>query len=161
MTPRRESRPTSVRWLSLTGGVALVAIAFAAATRVADTREGLISEVITLLAGLVGISSILYGLFANARPSTTTPKVPLPASPEARPTVRSANALVIGGGGIALAAVLLAGLAISGGVLWAGLGLVLLLPMVVGSAYLCMRFLRSPERDWRIDLRRLRSRKKP
>ncbi len=138
-----------------------MAVAFAAATRVADTREGLISEVITLLAGLVGISLILYGLFANVRPSRTTAQAARPTNSEKKQTVPTANALVIGGGGIVLAAVLLTGLAISGGVLWAGLGLILLLPMVAGSAYLCIRFVRSPERDWTIDLRRLMSRKEP
>jgi hypothetical protein len=30
-----------------------------------------------------------------------------------------------------------------------------LLPMVIGSAYLCWRFWRSPEREWRIDFHRL------
>jgi hypothetical protein len=150
-----------LRWLSLGAGVALVAIAFAAATRVADTREGLISEAITLLAGLVGISLVLYGLFANARPARTTAQAARPTRTEKKQTVPTANALVIGGGGIVLAAGLLAGLAISGGLLWAGLGLILLLPMVAGSAYLCIRFVRSPERDWTIDLRRLMSRKEP
>jgi len=150
-----------LRWLSLGAGVALVAIAFAAATRVADTREGLISEVITLLAGLVGISLILYGLFANTRPSAAAAHAARSTTTEKQRTVPTANALVIGGGGIVLSAVLLAGLAISGGVLWAGLGLILLLPMVAGSTYLCVRFLRSPERDWTIDLRRLMSRKEP
>ena len=150
-----------MRWLSLTAGVALVAVAFGAATRVADTREGLISEAIKLLAALVGISLILYGLFANTSRAAATPRAAPPSRPVAQPTVPSANGLVIGVGGIALAAVLLAGLAISGGVLWAGLGLILLLPMIAGSTYLCMRFLRSPERDWTIDLRRLMSRKEP
>lgn len=151
-----------MRWLSLSAGVALVAVAFGAATRVADTREGLISEVVTLLAGLVGISLILYGLFANARPSAAAPDpAPRPTTPEARPTVPSANALVVGGAGILLAVGLLSGLAISGGLLWAGLGLVLLLPMVAGSVYLCVRFLRAPERDWTINLRRLMSRREP
>ena len=150
-----------MRWLSLSAGVALVAVAFAAATRVADTREGLISEVITLLAGLVGISLILYGLFANTRTSGTTPEAARTARPAKQPAVPTANTLVIGGAGIALAVVLLAGLAVSGGVLWAGLGLILLLPMVAGSAYLCVRFVRSPQRDWTIDVRRLMSGKEP
>jgi hypothetical protein len=150
-----------VRWLSLTAGVALVAIAFAAATRVADTREGLIAEVVTLLAGLVGICLILYGLFASTHRSAPADRVPRPTSSAAQKTVPSANALVVGGGGLVLAAVLLTGLAISGGLLWAGLGMILLLPMVVGSAYLCLRFLRSPERDWTIDLRHLMTRKEP
>ena len=150
-----------MRRLSLTAGVALVAIAFGAATRVADTREGLIAEVITLLAGLLGISLILYVLLANTPRSATTPETPRSSRLAARQTVPTANTLVIGGGGIAVAAILLAGLAVSGGVLWAGLGLILLLPMVAGSVYLCVRFLRSPDRDWTIDLRRLISRKEP
>jgi hypothetical protein len=149
-----------LRWLSLTAGVALVAIAFAAATRVADTRAGLISEVVTLLAGLGGISLILYGLLANARRAAASPEAqrPIPSAPQTPP---DANGLLIGGGGVALAVVLLVGLAISGGVLWAGLGLILLLPMVGGSLYLCVRFLRAPSRRWTINLKRLRSPKAP
>jgi mannose/fructose/N-acetylgalactosamine-specific phosphotransferase system component IIC len=46
-------------------------------------------------------------------------------------------------GGLVLAVVLLAGLSVSGGALWAGLGFALLLPMIAGSVYLCVRFLRS------------------
>lgn len=141
-----------MRWLSLTAGIALIALAFAAATRVADTRQGLIAEVITLLAGLVGTSLVLYGLFANVRASplrrTPTPSIE-PAPPAAVPSARE---FVIGAGGLILAAVLLGGLALSGGLQWAGLGLILLLPMVAGSAYLCIRFLRAPRRDWRVDL---------
>ena len=141
-----------MRWLSLTAGIALVVVAFAAGSRVADTRQGLIAEVIALLAGLVGISLVLYGLFANVRPPA-----PGQTRAQARAAVRpaqvpSARDLVIGVGGLALAAVLLSGLGVSGGLAWAGLGLVLLLPMVAGSAYLCIRFLRAPRRDWKIDL---------
>ena len=55
-----------MRWVSLGAGIALTVLAFAAATRVADTREGLIAEVITLLAGLAGISLLLYGLIGGA-----------------------------------------------------------------------------------------------
>jgi len=40
-----------VRWPAVILGVVLVAFAFAAATRVTDTREGLIAEVVTLLGG--------------------------------------------------------------------------------------------------------------
>ena len=150
-----------MRWLSLGAGVALITIAFAAATRVADTREGLISEVVTLLAGLGGISLVLYGLFAYARPATTRREAARPVRSTPSRSVPNANGLLIGVGGIVLAVALLAGLAISGGPLWAMLGLVLLLPMVSGSVYLCARFIRSPAREWTIDLRRLIRSKEP
>lgn len=128
-----------MRWLSLVAGVALVAIAFGAATRVADTREGLIAEVITLLAGLVGISLILYGLFAGARPAPAPRRSPTPPAAPPRPT----RDLALGTGGLALAAVLVGGLAISAGWQWALLSIVLLLPMIIGSGYLFARFLRA------------------
>ncbi|TAN31570.1 hypothetical protein EPN29_13015 [bacterium] len=150
-----------MRWLSLIVGIALVAVAFVAATRVADTREGLVAEVITLLGGLAGICLVFYGLFANMRP---VPPVDRPATRiDARPATRIASAkdLLFGAGGLALAAVLLSGLAVSGGIQWAGLGLIALLPMIAGSAYLCARFLRSPARDWTLDLRRSKSRREP
>ena len=41
-----------MRRAALVAGAGLVIVAFGAATRVADTREGLIAEVVTLLAGL-------------------------------------------------------------------------------------------------------------
>ena len=69
--------------------------------------------------------------------------------------VRTANDLLVGASGLLLALVLVAGIGFSAGLEWAALGLVLLLPMVIGSAYLCWRFLRSPTRDWTIDLQRL------
>ena len=72
-----------------------------------------------------------------------------------RPQVRSANELLIGGIGLGIAAVLITGVALSAGMLWALLGLALLLPMVIGCAYLCLRFLRAPEREWKIDVQRL------
>jgi hypothetical protein len=50
---------------------------------------------------------------------------------------------------------LVAGIAFSAGAPWALMGLVLLLPMILGSAYLCLRFVRAPQREWKIDLRRL------
>ncbi len=128
-----------MRWVSLGTGIVLIGVAFAAATRVADTREGLIAEVITLLGGLAGISLLLYGLFAGARRPVPAP-IHRPTQPA---TMRPARELAIGGGGLLLAAVLLSGLAISGGWPWAALGLVLLLPMIAGSAYLCARFLRA------------------
>ena len=56
---------------------------------------------------------------------------------------RSLRDLALGAGGIVLGGVLLTGLAFSGGPLWASLGLALLLPMLAGSIYLCVRFLRS------------------
>jgi hypothetical protein len=128
-----------MRWVSIGIGIVLIGVAFAAGTRVADTREGLIAEVITLLGGLAGISFLLYGMFAHVRR-------PLPASvhqPAQPIAVRPSRDLAIGGGGLLLAATLLSGLAISGGWQWAALGLVLLLPMIAGSLYLCARFLRA------------------
>jgi hypothetical protein len=43
--------------------------------------------------------------------------------------------------------------------LWALMGLALLLPMVIGCGYLCLRFLRAPQREWKIDLQKLTSRR--
>jgi hypothetical protein len=120
-------------------GIVLIAVAFAAATRVADTREGLIAEVVTLLGGLAGISFLLYGLFARARRP-----VPVSIHRSTQPAaIRPARELAIGSGGLLVAAVLLTGLAVSGGWQWAALGLVLLLPMIAGSVYLCARSLRA------------------
>jgi len=131
-----------VRRISLVAGAALVVLAFAAVTRVSDTREGLIAEVITLLGGAAGVGLLVYGLAARRtaarRPSLTRQLETRPA-----PRPRSTRDLVLGAGGIALALVLLGGLAISGGVLWAALGLALMLPMISGSVYLCVRFLRA------------------
>jgi hypothetical protein len=142
------------RWPALLAGILLVGVAFYAAGHVADTREGLIFEVITLLAGLAGLVLIWYGLFAsssqNEAASSRSPGI------VAAPTrVRSANDLLLGGVGLLVAAVLIGGIALSTGPLWAVLGLVLLLPMVAGCVYLCVRFFRAPEREWRIDLQRL------
>lgn len=127
-----------MRWLSLTAGIAFVALAFAAATRVADTRDGLIAEVVTLFSGLAGVSLVLYGLFGGIRP-TPRPGVPAMSPRPARPP--STRDLAIGAGGLGLAAVLLGGLFISAGWQWAALGFVILLPMIAGSAFLCGRFL--------------------
>ncbi len=127
-----------MRWLSLGTGIVLLGIAFAAATRVADTREGLIAEVITLLGGLAGVSFLLYGLVANAQ--RTLPARVVSTQPA---MIRPGRELAIGSGGLLLAAVLLSGLAISAGWQWAALGLVLLLPMIAGSIFLCARFLRA------------------
>lgn len=119
----------------------MVILAFAAATRVADTREGLVAEVVTLLAGLAGVGLLIYGFTAGRmdRGEATGPRPPAPAAP--RPRTR--RDLLLGVGGIAVALGLLTGLALSGGPLWAGFGLVLLLPMIAGSVYLCLRFLRA------------------
>jgi hypothetical protein len=128
-----------VRRLSLIAGIALVALAFGAATRVADTREGLIAEAITLLTGLVGISLILYGLFAGAR-HAPRPAIPRTPAPTRTPSARE---FAIGAAGLGLAAILVGGLEITAGLEWAALGLVVLLPMIVGSTILCARFLRT------------------
>jgi hypothetical protein len=136
-------------------GLALSALAIAAAFRVADTREGLIAEVVTLLGGLTGIGLLLYGLAARARPA------PPPANRStnvvnAEPRVRSANDLLIAASGVVVATILLSGLAISTGPQWALFGFVILLPMIAGSVYLGLRFFQAPKRVWRIDLRSLR-----
>jgi len=130
-----------LRRLSLVAGVALVALAFAAATRVTDTREGLVAEVMTLLGGMAGVGLLIYAFAARRRPGRRqddpTPKSSVTGGR------RSLRDLAFGAGGIVLGVVLLTGLAFSGGPLWASLGLALLLPMLAGSIYLCVRFLRS------------------
>jgi hypothetical protein len=117
----------------------MVIVAFAAATRVADTREGLIAEVVTLLAGVAGVSALIYGL--AARQATTTNQRVARAPRPMRP--RTGTDLLIGAGGVTLSAILVVGLAITGGPLPAAFGLVLLLPMIAGCVYLCVRFLRA------------------
>ncbi|HKW60339.1 MAG TPA: hypothetical protein VJR46_11370, partial [Candidatus Dormibacteraeota bacterium] len=83
-----------MRWIALVAGVALVALAAGAVTRVADTREGLVAEVVTLLAALAGVSLLIYGLAARPRP----PKPERSASrPSPRATRRRTNRdLVLG-----------------------------------------------------------------
>jgi hypothetical protein len=127
-----------VRGLSLIAGVALVVVAFGAATRVADTREGLIAEVITLLAAVAGIGLVMYAVFARAL-LAPVPGVARPA-PARLPNRRD---LAIGSSGLILAAVLIAGLVITAGWQWAAWGCVLLFPMIAGSAFLCGRYLRA------------------
>lgn len=143
-----------MRWVSLGAGIALIVVAFAAATRVADTHEGLIAEVITLLAGLAGISLLLYGLVGGAAGSAPRTERPRQSDKVAAPSVRPVTDLLAGGGGIAIAFVLLGGLAITGSPELAGLGLVILLPMIAGSVFLCVRFVRAPAREWKIELKR-------
>jgi NAD/NADP transhydrogenase beta subunit len=141
-----------VRRLSLLIGIALIGIAFAAGTRVADSRQGLIAEVVALLGGLAGLALLLYGIFSGARPSRDAARV-LTKSTRSSQETRTANDLVIGGIGIVLSIILFGGLAISGDILWAALGLILLLPMLAGSVYMTLRFVHAADRDWRIDLR--------
>lgn len=130
------------RWISLVAGVALLVLAFFSYTRIADTRQGQIAEVVLLLAGGAGLTLAIYGLSARGgtRPASTS-------SRDDRTTIaagpRSPRDLALGSGGIVLSAVLLTGLALSGGFLWAGLGFLLLLPMLAGSVYLCWRSIRT------------------
>jgi hypothetical protein len=134
-----------VRWLPLVAGAALIAVAFAAATRVADTREGLIAEVVLLFAALAGIGLLVYGLAAR-RGLAAAPGAAALTVDSAPQQPRSRRDLVTGAGGVALGVALLAGLALSGGILWLVLGFALLLPMLAGSVYLFVRFLRSASR---------------
>lgn len=152
-------RQVDMRWPALILGVALVAVAFMAAGRVADTRQGLIFEVVTLLAGLAGGSLFLYGLVARTRRARPAGGLQSVAEQTPQPHVRTANDLVGGGGGLVLAAVLVLGTALSAGPLWALLGLVVLLPMLAGCSYLVIRFFTAPEREWRIDLQKLTGRR--
>ena len=131
-----------MRWISLAAGAALVLLSFGAITRVTDTREGMVAEVVTLLGFLAGVGLLIYGLTARRNTAATTPTAaPRPAKEPARPRTR--RDLLLGAGGLVLALILVTGLAISGGPLWAGFGLALLLPMISGSVYLCVRFLRA------------------
>ena len=130
-----------MRRLALVAGAGLIALAFGAGTHVADTREGLIAEVITLMAGLVGVSLLLYGLLAGAarpahRPATSSSS-PAPLRAPSR------KEFTIGAAGLGLALLLISGLAITAGWEFAALGSVMLLPMIAGSAFLCGRFLRA------------------
>jgi hypothetical protein len=134
-----------LRWLAIVAGAALIVVAIAAVTRVADTREGLVAEVVTLLSALAGVSLLIYGLVARPRGELVTPARPAPSVAARRP--RSSRDLALGGAGIALALILLIGLAVSGGLLWAAFGLALLTPMVAGCVYLCLRYLRASPRN--------------
>ena len=128
-----------MRRFAIVAGAALVVVAFAAATRVTDTREGLVAEVVTLLAGVAAVGLLIYGL--AARPGPRAREQTVRARRPARP--RTTRDLVLGAGGVALSGVLVVGLAISGGPLSAAFGLVLLVPMIAGCVYLCVRFLRA------------------
>lgn len=130
-----------MRWPAIAAGAVLILIAFAAATRVEDTRPGLIAEIVLMFSGLTGVCLLVYGL--AARRGLPGPPAPRMAPAATGPRPRSRNDVLLGAGGIAVAVVLLAGLVFSGDALLAALGLVLLLPMIAGSVYLCLRFLRS------------------
>jgi len=134
-----------VRRLSLACGLALVVLAFAAALRVSDTREGQVAEVVTLLGGLAGIGLLTYAFASRPRAtrSSSSSTSPVTRTPALGGRQRSSRDLVLGAGGVVLAMCLLAGLALSGGLLWAAFGLALLVPMIAGSLYLCLRFLRA------------------
>ena len=120
----------------------MVALAFVAATRVTDTREGLVAEIVTLLGGMAGVVLLIYGLAARRRATPAGSSSPQATTPGPLPS-RSRRDLLLGAGGIILAVILLSGLGASGGFWWAAIGAVLLLPMVSGSVYLCLRFLRA------------------
>jgi hypothetical protein len=144
------------RWLSLGAGAILIVIAFATGLRVADTREGLMYEIVTLFAGLAGVSLLLYGLVANSFRGRDRPAAAArPSHAVAADRVHSLNELLIGGVGLVVAALLVVGLAASGGALWAVLGFAILLPMVAGCGFLCYSFIRGPQREWRLNLQKL------
>src|SRR5258708_1268262 len=150
--PHEQTRGLSrLRRLCIFAGLALIAVAFVAATQIENTRQGLIAEVILYLAGALGLVFLFYGLFARSRPSTSSESHSVEARTR-QPKVPTANDLVLGAAGAILAIVLLGGLAFSAGILWVVLGAVLLSPMIAGSFYLGLRFLRAPKRDWRVDL---------
>src|ERR1700694_1613212 len=92
-----------------------MALAFPAAARVTDPREGLIAEVILLFAALAGIGLLVYGLTAR-RGLSAAPRPPARALDAAPPLARSRRDLLTGAGGVALGAGLMGGLASSGGV---------------------------------------------
>lgn len=132
----------------------MIAAAFVAGARVADTRQGLIYEVVTLLAGLAGVSLLLYGLVTTLGRPPKPPLAPDVAS-SGEDKVHNSAELLLGASGLVVAASLVAGIATTAGVLWALLGTILLLPMIAGSAYLCISFARAPRREWKIDLQKL------
>jgi len=104
-----------------------------------------VAEVVTLLGGLAGIGLLTYAFASRPRAtgssSSSTSRVS--RTPALGGRQRSSRDLVLGAGGVVLAVCLLAGLAFSGGPLWAAFGLALLVPMIAGSVYLCLRFLRA------------------
>ena len=115
-------------------------VAFAAATLVADTREGLVAEVVTLLASVAGIGLLIYGLTVRPR-SSPAAQISAPRPSGGRP--RTMSDLAYGIAGVVVAVVLVSGLALSAGPMLAVFGLALLLPMIAGCVYLCVRYLRA------------------
>lgn len=135
-----------MRWVALFLGIALLAASAIAFTRVADTKEGQIAEVVTLLAFGSGFALALYGVAARKRPAQRGSPAAVVRSEEAAAPAHSARDLAVGAAGVIVTAALLTGLALSGGLMWAGFGFVILLPMLAGSVYLCWRSLRTNPR---------------
>ncbi len=133
-----------IRWIALGSGVGLLAVSVIAFTKVADSREGQVAEVVTLLAFGIGFVLLIYAFAARPRPAppaAVAPKEPQgghPSMPHGSP-----RDLALGAAGVVVSAVLVTGLAVTGGLLWAGLGFVVLLPMLAGSVYLCWRSLKT------------------
>src|SRR2546429_4881940 len=100
-----------MRWVAFAAGVALTVLAFGSATRVADTREGLVFEIITLLGGLAGIGLLTYAFAARRRQPAPAPPATTPPSRTSQ--TRSRRDLLLGAGGIVLGLILLTGLAVS------------------------------------------------
>ena len=140
-----------MRRVAVVAGFLLVVVAFVAGSQVADTRSGLIAEVTTLIAGAAAVGLLLFGLTQGRRPAQASPPETLTTTP---PKVRYLNDLILGAGGLLVAATLATGLALSADAPMAFAGLVLLGPMVAGSGYLCAAFLRAPTRQWRLRPRR-------
>src|SRR5258707_14326041 len=88
-----------MRWAALGAGVILVVVAFLAGSRVADTREGLIYEVVTLLAGLAGVSLLLYGLVAPVSRGGRGPESPRAGAP-ATGRVPNTGGVLVGAAGL-------------------------------------------------------------
>ena len=133
-----------MRWIALVAAAVLLVLAFAAAGRVTDSREGLVAEIVTLLAGAAGFVLLIYAFAARKRSAPLSPSASSASKGVTRTAyARSSRDLVLGGSGIALAVILVGGLAFSGGPLWAGFGVAILLPMLGGSIYLCVRYLRA------------------
>ena len=133
-----------IRWLALGSGVALIAVSVIAFTKVADTREGQVAEVVTLLAFGIGFVLLIYAFAARRRPAP--PEAVAHEEPRGGRTSvprGSPRDLALGAAGVVVSAVLVTGLAVTGGLLWAGLGFVILLPMLAGSVYLCWRSLKT------------------
>src|SRR6202165_77823 len=123
------------RW-SAVAGVVLIAVAFGAATRVAKTREGLIAEVITLLAGLAGMTLVFFGLFTGLR-LVPRPAVERPPAPARPPSLRD---FALGTAGLLLAVFLIGGWGFSAG--WQGdaRSVIVMVSWFVGGAFFSSRF---------------------